>query len=90
MRYVPAGMVTSDALWVPPVGRARSAAAGVPPRRFGAQHGPDTSKWAGPAYWMAVATRMRSSGLMRWSWPSSPIAKSTQFTVPLKRLASPE
>jgi hypothetical protein len=86
-------MVTNDASWTPapPVGSPRSGAApGAPPPRFGAQHGPDTGYGPVRAYWMAVATRMSSSGVIRWSWLSSPIAKSTQFTVPLKRLASPE
>ncbi len=41
------------------------------------------------AYWMEVATRMSSSGVMRWSWPSSPIRSSTQLTLPVNRLASP-
>lgn len=41
-------------------------------------------------YWMEVATLMSSSGVIRWSWLSSPISSSTQLTFPVNRLDSPE
>lgn len=37
-------------------------------------------------YWMAVATRRRSSGVIRWSWSSSPASSCTHFTLPLNWL----
>ena len=37
-------------------------------------------------HWIAVATRISSSGVMRWSWLSSPMSSWTQFTVPVKVL----
>jgi hypothetical protein len=42
-------------------------------------------------YWRAIATRSRSSGLMRWSASSasSPTSICTQLTVPVKTLPSP-
>lgn len=40
------------------------------------------------SYWIAVATRRRSSGEMRWSWSSTPASSCTQRTVPLKWLFS--
>ena len=38
----------------------------------------------GGGYWRAIATRIRSSGVMRWSWSSaaSPISSSTHWTRP--------
>ncbi len=43
------------------------------------------------AYWRAIATRSRSSGVMRWSASSASSPRSiwTQLTVPVKTLLSP-
>ena len=42
-------------------------------------------------YWRAIATRRRSSGVIRWSASSasSPRSICTQLTVPVKTLLSP-
>ena len=47
--------------------------------------------WAPFRYWRAIATRRRSSGVIRWSASSasSPRSICTQLTVPVKTLLSP-
>ena len=57
-----------------PRGRTRSRAATGPGR-------------AHDGYCLAMATRRRSSGLMRWSWSSTSKSIWTHRTRPLKRLS---
>ncbi len=91
-RYRPDGTVTNvGAAFLPPTTGMAGPVGSGDSVRPGEQHGPVmVSVSPSHRYWMAVATRMSSSGLIRWSWLSSPIRSSTQLTVPVNRLESPE
>lgn len=47
----------------------------------------DRSRWGACVYCLAIASRMKSSGLIMWSCESVPASNSTHVIVPVKPLS---